>query len=145
MTTQQKIIKKIAQKAKKAPEIDHRFSTKVKKAGESISNKAKEVYSKVSDMDAMDKAAGELVEKAGDKAKSVGRAVGVTADKVKRTGSWIKKHPIKTAAGAGAVYAAGKAISGDDDEAKTIRKIKAKPASERTAAERRLLRIMEED
>ena len=78
-------------------------------------------------------------------AKKAGEIAEAPIEMAKSTGSWIKKHPVKTGLGAAAVAGGAAAMSDDDDLSSEIKKIKAKDPSERTAAEKRLLRIMEED
>ena len=74
-----------------------------------------------------------------DKSKKFSEAAGKELSKDR---SWIKKNPIKTGV---AAVAGAAAMSDDDDLSSEIKKIKAKDPSERTVAEKRLLRIMEED
>ena len=74
-----------------------------------------------------------------DKSKKFSEAAGKELSKDR---SWIKKNPVKTGV---ATIAGVAAMSDDDDLSSEIKKIKAKDPSERTAAEKRLLRIMEED
>ena len=76
-----------------------------------------------------------------DKSKKFSEAAGKELSKDR---SWIKKNPVKTGV---ATIAGVASLSGgeDDDLSSEIKKIKAKDLSERTAAEKRLLRIMEED
>lgn len=75
-----------------------------------------------------------------DKSRKFSKAAGKEFSKDR---SWIKKNPVKTGV---ATIAGVASLSGDDDDLSSeIKKIKAKDPSERTAAEKRLLRIMEED
>ena len=76
-----------------------------------------------------------------DKSKKFSEAAGKELSKDR---SWIKKNPIKTGV---ATIAGVASLSGgeDDDLSSEIKKIKAKDPSERTAAEKRLLRIMKEE
>ena len=80
-----------------------------------------------------------------EKSNNAGKAVGVTADRVKRAGSWVKKNKGKAALGAGAVATGAYAAKDDKNSVKSqLAKIKAKDPSERTASEKRLLRLMED-
>ena len=76
-----------------------------------------------------------------DKSKKFSEAAGKELSKDR---SWIKKNPVKTGV---ATIAGVASLSGgeDDDLSSEIKKIKAKNPSERTAAEKRLLRMMEEE
>ena len=147
--------KKLMKTMREAKADPEKLTSKAKIAAHEVAQKTSRAIKNISGED-VDRAAGRVAEKTGkelgsvkDKvvgtAKSVGRMTGATAKRVRDTGSWIAKNPIKSAVGAGAAYAVGKAISDDDDTERAVEKIKAKPASERTPAERRLLRIMEED
>lgn len=135
-----KIVKKVAK------ELDpEKFSTKAKKAYDKSKKYIEEAVSDVS-LEDIDRAAGRAVDKAGKFAKDVGKKVGVTAAKAKRAGSWIKKNKGKVALGTGAVATGAYAAKDDKDSVKSqLAKIKAKDPSERTASEKRLLRLMEED
>ena len=76
-----------------------------------------------------------------DKSKKFSEAAGKELSKDR---SWIKKNPVKT--GVATIAGVASLSGGDDDDLSSeIKKIKAKDPSERTAAEKRLLRIMEED
>lgn len=111
----------------------HKLSTKVKRAVEDTRNKVEDMVSEAAMQD-YDKRAGKLMEKG--------------SRKVKATKNWIKNNTVKaTAAGVGSVAAAGVGLSAYDkhDKDKTIDRIKEKPASERTAQEKRLLRLMQEE
>ena len=139
-----KIAGKVAKKA--AKELDpEKFSTKARNAYDKSKKFIEEAVSDISIED-IDRAAGRAVDKAGKFAKNVGKKVGVTAGKVKRAGSWIKKHPVKTAAGAVAAGAGVAAMTKDDNKSlkSQLRRIRAKDPSERTASEKRLLRLMED-
>ena len=134
-----KIIKKVTK------ELDpEKLSTKAKNAYDKSKKYIEEAVSDVS-LEDIDRAAGRAVDKAGKFAKDVGKKVGVTAAKAKRAGSWIKKNKGKVALGVGAV-AAGVASAKDDKNSvkSQLAKIKAKDPSERTASEKRLLRLMED-
>ena len=141
--------KKKSRKARDAAlnELDkEKFSTKVKKGIAKGMDAGEDLIDEAVDFEAIDKRAGKAVDYVADKAKKAGEAVGVTAGRVKRTGSWIKKHPVKTAAGATAVGAGVAAMTKDDNKSlkSQLRRIKAKDPSERTASEKRLLRLMED-
>lgn len=139
-----KIAGKVAKKA--AKELDsEKFSTKARNAYDKSKKFIEEAVSDISIED-IDRAAGRAVDKVGNFAKKAGKKVGVTAGKVKRAGSWIKKHPVKTAAGAVAAGAGVAMATKDDNKSlkSQLRRIKAKDPSERTASEKRLLRLMED-
>ena len=77
--------------------------------------------------------------------RKAGEAVGVAADRAKRAGSWIKKNKGKVALGAGAVATGAYAAKDDKNSVESqLAKIRAKDPSERTASEKRLLRLMED-
>ena len=141
MSTTTKIIRAVMKKAKDNPE---KLSTKAAKATLSsvkgVKKAIKDVY-----IDKADLAAGKAVESIAKGAKKAGEIAEAPIEMAKSTGSWIKKHPVKTGVGAAAVAGGAAAMSDDDDLSSEIKKIKAKDPSERTAAEKRLLRIMEED
>ena len=141
MSTTTKIIRAVMKKAKDNPE---KLSTKAAKATVSSVKGAKKVIKDVS-LEKTDLAAGKAVESIAKGAKKAGEIAEAPIEMAKSTGSWIKKHPIKTGLGAAAVAGGAAAMSDDDDLSSEIKKIKAKDPSERTAAEKRLLRIMEED
>ena len=141
MSTTTKIIRAVMKKAKDNPE---KLSTKAAKATLSSVKGAKKVIKDVS-LDKADIAAGKAVESIAKGAKKAGEIAEAPIEMAKSTGSWIKKHPVKTGLGAAAVAGGAAAMSDDDDLSSEIKKIKAKDPSERTAAEKRLLRIMEED
>ena len=141
MSTTTKIIRAVMKKAKDNPD---KLSTKAAKATVSSVKGAKKVIKDVS-MDKVDLAAGKAVESIAKGAKKAGEIAEAPIEMAKSTGSWIKKHPVKTGLGAAAVAGGAAAMSDDDDISSEIKKIKAKDPSERTAAEKRLLRIMEED
>lgn len=134
-----KIIKKVTK------ELDpEKLSTKAKNAYDKSKKYIEEAVSDVS-LEDIDRAAGRAVDKAGKFAKDVGKKVGVTAAKAKRAGSWVKKNKGKVALGAGAVATGAYAAKDDKDSVKSqLAKIKAKDPSERTASEKRLLRLMED-
>lgn len=134
-----KIIKKVTK------ELDpEKLSTKAKKAYDKSKKYIEEAISDTS-LEDIDRAAGRAVDKAGKFAKDVGKKVGVTAAKAKRAGSWVKKNKGKVALGAGAVATGAYAAKDDKDSVKSqLAKIKAKDPSERTASEKRLLRLMED-
>ena len=141
MSTTTKIIRAVMKKAKDNPE---KLSTKAAKATVSSVKGVKKAIKDVS-MDKVDLAAGKAVESIAKGAKKAGEIAEAPIEMAKSTGSWIKKHPVKTGLGAAAVAGGAAAMSEDDDLSSEIKKIKAKDPSERTAAEKRLLRIMEED
>ena len=142
MSTTTKIIRAVMKKAKGNPE---KLSTKAAKATVSSVKGVKKAIKDVS-MDKVDLAAGKAVESIAKGAKKAGEMAEAPIEMAKSTGSWIKKHPVKTGLGAAAVAGGAAAMSDDDDDLSSeIKKIKAKDPSERTAAEKRLLRIMEED
>ena len=116
---------------------DKKLSTKLKKAY-TKADRAVEDFVDETNLGELDTKAGEAVDYVADKAKKTGEFIANKSRAVANTGSWIKKHPVKTGLGAAA-------MSDDDDLSSEIKKIKAKDPSERTAAEKRLLRIMEED
>ena len=141
MSTTTKIIRAVMKKAKDNPE---KLSTKAAKATVSSVKGVKKAIKDVS-LDKTDLAAGKAVESIAKGAKKAGEIAEAPIEMAKSTGSWIKKHPVKTGLGAAAVAGGAAAMSDDDDLSSEIKKIKAKDPSERTAAEKRLLRIMEED
>ena len=123
---------------------DKKLSTKLKKAYVKA-DRAVEDFVDETNLSDLDTKAGEAVDYVADKAKKTGEFIANKSRAVANTGSWIKKHPVKTGVGAAAVAGGAAAMSDDDDLSSEIKKIKAKDPSERTAAEKRLLRIMEED
>lgn len=135
-----RIVKKVAK------ELDpEKLSTKARNAYDKSKKYIEEAVSDVS-LENIDRVAGRAVDKAGKFAKKVGKKVGVTASKAKRAGSWVKKNKGKVALGAGAVAAGAYAAKDDKNSVKSqLDKIKAKDPSERTASEKRLLRLMEEN
>ena len=141
MSTTTKIIRAVMKKAKDNPD---KLSTKAAKATVSSVKGVKKAIKDVS-MDKVDLAAGKAVESIAKGAKKAGEMAEAPIEMAKSTGSWIKKHPVKTGLGAAAVAGGAAAMSDDDDLSSEIKKIKAKDPSERTAAEKRLLRIMEEE
>ena len=141
MSTTTKIIRAVMKKAKDNPE---KLSTKAAKATVSSVKGVKKAIKDVS-LDKADLAAGKAVESIAKGAKKAGEIAEAPIEMAKSTGSWIKKHPVKTGLGAAVVAGGAAAMSDDDDLSSEIKKIKAKDPSERTAAEKRLLRIMEED
>ena len=141
MSTTTKIIRAVMKKAKDNPE---KLSTKAAKATVSSVKGVKKAVKDVS-LEKTDLAAGKAVESIAKGAKKAGEMAEAPIEMAKSTGSWIKKHPVKTGLGAAAVAGGAAAMSDDDDLSSEIKKIKAKDPSERTAAEKRLLRIMEED
>lgn len=141
MSTTTKIIRAVMKKAKDNPD---KLSTKAAKATMSSVKGAKKAIKNIS-LDKADLAAGKAVESIAKGAKKAGEMAEAPIEMAKSTGSWIKKHPVKTGLGAAAVAGGAAAISEDDDLSSEIKKIKAKDPSERTAAEKRLLRIMEEE
>ena len=141
MSTTTKIIRAVMKKAKDNPD---KLSTKAAKATVSSVKGVKKAIKDVS-LDKADLAAGKAVESIAKGAKRAGEIAEAPIEMAKSTGSWIKKHPVKTGLGAAAVAGGVAAMSGDDDDLSSeIKKIKAKDPSERTAAEKRLLRIMED-
>ena len=141
MSTTTKIIRAVMKKAKDNPD---KLSTKAAKATVSSVKGVKKAIKDVS-LDKADIAAGKAVESIAKGAKKAGEIAEAPIEMAKSTGSWIKKHPVKTGLGAAAVAGGAAAMSDDDDLSSEIKKIKAKDPSERTAAEKRLLRIMEEE
>lgn len=141
MSTTTKIIRAVMKKAKDNPD---KLSTKAAKATVSSVKGVKKAIKDVS-VDKVDLAAGKAVDSIAKGAKKAGEIAEAPIEMAKSTGSWIKKHPVKTGVGAAAVAGGAAAMSDDDDLSSEIKKIKAKDPSERTAAEKRLLRIMEED
>ena len=141
MSTTTKIIRAVMKKAKDNPD---KLSTKAAKATVSSVKGVKKAIKDVS-LDKADIAAGKAVESIAKGAKKAGEIAEAPIEMAKSTGSWIKKHPVKTGVGAAAVAGGAAAMSDDDDLSSEIKKIKAKDPSERTAAEKRLLRIMEEE
>ena len=141
MSTTTKIIRAVLKKTKDNPD---KLSTKAAKATVSSVKGVKKAIKNVS-LDKADLAAGKAVESIAKGAKKVGEMAEAPIEMAKSTGSWIKKHPVKTGVGAAAVAGGAAAMSDDDDLSSEIKKIKAKDPSERTAAEKRLLRIMEEE
>ena len=141
MSTTTKIIRAVMKKAKDNPE---KLSTKAAKATVSSVKGVKKAIKDVS-LEKTGLAAGKAVESIAKGARKAGEIAEAPIEMAKSTGSWIKKHPVKTGLGAAAVAGGAAAMSDDDDLSSEIKKIKAKDPSERTAAEKRLLRIMEED
>ena len=141
MSTTTKIIRAVMKKAKDNPE---KLSTKAAKATVSSVKGVKKAIKDVS-LDKADLAAGKAVEYIAKGAKKAAAIAEAPIAMAKSTGSWIKKHPVKTGVGAAAVAGGAAAMSDDDDLSSEIKKIKAKDPSERTVAEKRLLRIMEEE
>ena len=141
MSTTTKIIRAVMKKAKDNPD---KLSTKAAKATVSSVKGVKKAIKDVS-LEKTDLAAGKAVESIAKGAKKAGEIAEAPIEMAKSTGSWIKKHPVKTGLGAAAVAGGAAAMSDDDDLSSEIKKIKAKDPSERTVAEKRLLRIMEED
>lgn len=141
MSTTTKIIRAVLKKTKDNPD---KLSTKAAKATVSSVKGVKKAVKDVS-LEKTDLAAGKAVESIAKGAKKAGEIAEAPIEMAKSTGSWIKKHPVKTGLGAAAVTGGVAAMSDDDDLSSEIKKIKAKDPSERTAAEKRLLRIMEED
>lgn len=141
MSTTTKIIRAVMKKTKDNPD---KLSTKAAKATVSSVKGAKKAIKNIS-LDKADLAAGKAVESIAKGAKKAGEMAEAPIEMAESTGSWIKKHPVKTGLGAAAVAGGAAAMSEDDDLSSEIKKIKAKDPSERTAAEKRLLRIMEED
>ena len=141
MSTTTKIIRAVMKKAKDNPD---KLSTKAAKATVASVKGAKKAINDVS-LDKAYLAAGKAVESIAKGAKKAGEMAEAPIEMAKSTGSWIKKHPVKTGLGAAAVAGGAAAMSDDDDLSSEIKKIKAKDPSERTAAEKRLLRIMEEE
>ena len=123
---------------------DKKLSTKLKKTY-TKADRAVEDFMDEANLDKLDTKAGEAADYVADKAKKTGEFIANKSKAVANTGKWIKKHPVKTGVGAAAVAGGAAAMSDDDDLSSEIKKIKAKDPSERTAAEKRLLRIMEED
>lgn len=127
-------------------ELDQeKLSTKVKKGAAETIDFIEDFIDEASLSD-FDKAAGHAADKAGKFAKKVGKKIGITAGRVKRAGSWVKNNKGKTALGVGAVGAGVAMATKDDNKSlkSQLRRIKAKDPSERTASEKRLLRLMEE-
>ena len=141
MSTTTKIIRAVMKKTKDNPD---KLSTKAAKATVSSVKGIKKAVKDVS-LEKTDLAAGKAVESIAKGAKKAGEIAEAPIEMAKSTGSWIKKHPVKTGLGAAAVAGGAAAMSDDDDLSSEIKKIKAKDPSERTAAEKRLLRIMEDD
>lgn len=140
--------KKMSRKARDAAldSLDkEKISTKVKKGATKTADFIEDFIDEASLSD-VDKAAGRAVDKAGKFAEKVGKKVGVTAGKVKRAGSWIKNNKGKAALGAAAVGAGVAMATKDDNKSlkSQLRRIRAKDPSERTASEKRLLRLMED-
>lgn len=111
--------------------------------------KAKKAVSK-ENLEKLNYNAGAGVRNMGEKLKKLGKEVGEKTadikDKAKSAGSWVKKNKGKTALGVGAVGAGIAAMTNDDNKSlkSQLAKIKAKDPSERTASEKRLLRLMED-
>ena len=111
----------------------HQLSTKVKRTVENARNKAEDMVSEAA-MKEYDTRAGKLLEKG--------------ARKVKAAKNWVKNNTGKaTAAGVGGAAAVGAGAYAYDkkQKEKTISGIRAKPASERTAQEKRMFRLLEEE
>ena len=125
---------------------DKKLSTKLTHAY-AKADRAVEDFMDETNLSELDTKAGEAVDYVADKAKKTGNFITNKSKAVTNTGRWIKKHPVKTGLGTAAVAGGVVAMSSDDDDdlSSEIKKIKAKDPSERTAAEKRLLRIMEED
>lgn len=124
---------------------DSLASTKIRKGIAKAEDFAEKAISEAS-LKEVDKKAGEFMSSAGKRLKKAGVTTKNIKNKVKGVGSWVKEHPVKTAAGAAAVGGGAYAVSKsrDDDIDRQLKRIKAKPASERTPSEKRLLRLMED-
>lgn len=146
--TSSKANRKLGRKARDAAlnELDkEKFSTKIKKGTAKAFDAGEDLIDEAVDFEAMDKRAGRAVDYMADKAKKAGKAVGVTTERAKRAGSWIKNNKGKAALGAGVVAAGAYAAKDDKNSVKSqLAKIRAKDPSERTASEKRLLRLMED-
>lgn len=134
-----KIAKKVAEKG---------ASDMVKEAIGEIVDSAKKAVTK-ENIKRADLRLGAGMRRAGKKLKKLGKEVGEKTadiqDKTKRAGSWVKKNKGKVALGAGAVAAGAYAAKDDKNSVKSqLAKIRAKDPSERTASEKRLLRLMED-
>ena len=119
--------KKVLSSAKKGKKI--KASTKIKKAAGQAMDKAGKAIENFS-IEAVDEAVGKGMEK--------------MASGTKKAGNWIKDNKGKLAVG-GAVAGTGAYAYKKNENDKTISRIKEKPASERTAQEKRLLRLMQEE
>ena len=148
MSTTTKIIKAVMKKAnKKKPRVTKgKVTEKVISEADIGRSKPDLTQTQVDEMlkkDKLKEKASKAIDKGidyiDDKSKKFSEAAGKELSKDR---SWIKKNPIKTGV---ATIAGVAAMSDDEDLSSEIKKIKAKDPSERTAAEKRLLRIMEED
>ena len=134
-----KKIRKIRNAALNKLDAD-KISTKTKKTIASASDRVEDLIDNTT-LEDIDRGVGKAVGSAVVKAKKVGKAIDVTRDRIARSGRWIGKNKGKAALIAAAAGGAAYAMSEEDDR---IKKIKAKDPSKRTAAERRLLQLMEE-
>jgi hypothetical protein len=126
--------KKVLSSAKKGKKV--KASTKIKKAAGQAMDKAGKAIENFS-LEAVDEAVGKGMEKVASATKNA-------SAKAKKAGNWIKNNKGKLAVG-GAVAGAGAYAYDKHEKDKTISSIKEKPASERTAQEKRLLRLMQEE
>lgn len=134
-----KIAKKVAEKG---------ASDMIKEAAGELVEGTKKAFTKEKIREA-DLKLGAGMRRTGKKLKKLGKEVGKKTadiqDKAKRAGSWVKKNKGKVALGAGAVAAGAYAAKDDKNSVKSqLAKIRAKDPSERTASEKRLLRLMED-
>ena len=148
MSTTTKIIRAVMKKAtrKKPKVIKGKITENVMSEADIGKSKPNFTQAQVDEMlkkDKLKEKASKAIDKGidyiDDKSKKFSEAAGKELSKDR---SWIKKNPVKTGV---ATIAGVAAMSDDDDLSSEIKKIKAKDPSERTAAEKRLLRIMEED
>ena len=128
--------------------VGKKLTDMIAEAAEKGVDKAKKAVTK-ENLEKLNYDAGAGVRKMGKKLKNLGKEVGEKTadlqDKAKRAGSWIKKNKGKVALGAGAVATGAYAAKDDKNSVKSqLAKIKAKDPSERTASEKRLLRLMED-
>lgn len=148
MSTTTKIIRAVMKKTKmkKPKAIDGKVTEKVISEADMGKSKPDFTQTQIDEMlkkDKLKEKASKAIDKGidyiDDKSKKFSQAAGKELSKDR---SWIRKNPIKTGV---ATITGAAAMSDDDDLSSEIKKIKAKDPSERTAAEKRLLRIMEED
>lgn len=149
MSTTTKIIRAVMKKAKrKTPKVvKGKITEKVISEADVGRSKPNFTQAQVDEMlkkDKLKEKASKAIDKGidyiDDKSKKFSEAAGKELSKDR---SWIKKNPIKT--GVATIAGVASLSGGDDDLSSEIKKIKAKDPSERTVAEKRLLRIMEED
>ena len=150
MSTTTKIIRAVMKKAtrKKPKVIGGKITENVISEADIGRRKPNFTQAQVDEMlkkDKLKEKASKAIDKGIDYIEDKSKKFSETAGKeLSKDRSWIKKNPVKT--GVATIAGVASLSGGDDDDLSSeIKKIKAKDPSERTAAEKRLLRIMEED